>query len=164
MEAIKNIDPKDFVYIDEAGIDDNETNEYGWAPKGERFYAFKNAERTTRFSMISALNQNKIQAPLIFEGFCNRSVFECYIAKTLIPTLKPGQIVVMDNASFHKGGKIVKMIESAGCKVLYLPSYSPDLNPIEHFWFAIKNYFRKYMPITNDPTEALIIAFSFFLS
>lgn len=118
---------------------------YAWGLQGQRVYSMKRGSRTKRLSIISALNENRLQAPFVFEGYCNREVIHLYIEQVLIPTLKPGQTVIMDNASFHKSKKIKESIEKAHCKLLYLPAYSPDLNPIEHFWFALKNSMRKLL-------------------
>ena len=126
-------------------MDDNEMLDYGWSKKGERLPGQKAHLRTKRISVISVLNQNKLLAPFIFEGMCNRDIFEIYISKILLPSLKPGQVIIMDNASFHKGGKIKNLIESVGCALLYLPPYSPDFNPIEHFWFSVKHGIKKIM-------------------
>ncbi len=146
--------------MDECGIDDNEEPEYGYGPKGERVMGEKHAKRTSRLSIISALNQNILQAPFLFVGYCTRLIFEVYVEKVLLPTLKPGQTVVLDNASFHKGGRIEKLIESVDCKVVYLPPYSPDLNPIEHHWFAIKNRIKKCLnKFDNDIFKAAEYAF-----
>ena len=79
----------------------------------------------------------------MFEANCNGAIFERYIKKVLVPELQQDQIVVMDNVNFHKKDEVQKAIENAGCKVLYLPTYSPDLNPIEHCWFKIKNSIQK---------------------
>ena len=106
-------------------------------------------KRTKPLSIISSLNNNQHIAPFVFEGSCTREVFELYIERVLIPNLKKGKTVIFDNASFHKGGSIKKLIEDAGCHLLYLPPYSPDFNPIEHHWFACKNYIRKYLLMTN---------------
>lgn len=89
------------------------------------------------------MNQNNIIAPLVFEGYTNTDVFITYLDKVLVPLLQKGQVVIMDNAAFHKSPRIKKIIENAGCFLIFLPAYSPDLNPIEHFWYSIKNKFRK---------------------
>lgn len=146
--------------MDESGIDDNETYPYAWGAQGQRVYGIKKGNRAKRLSIISALNENNLQAPFVFEGYCNRDVIHLYIEQFLVPTLKPGQIVIMDNASFHKSKRIKEAIEKAQCQLLYLPAYSPDLNPIEHFWAAIKNSIRKVLARTDaDLYEAAQFAF-----
>ena len=92
---------------------------------------------------MSGLCQGSFIAPLTFEGSCNRQVFEQWLEEMLIPKLRPGQIVVLDNATFHKSEKITQLVALAGCQLNYLPPYSPDLNKIEHYWFPIKNRVRK---------------------
>ncbi len=81
--------------------------------------------------MIAALCNQNLIAPFTVEGACNRTVFEMWLETCLLPALEPGQVVVMDNATFHKGGRIEQLIQNAGCKLLYLPPYSPDFNKIE---------------------------------
>lgn len=88
-------------------------------------------------------------APLTFEGACNRQVFEKWLEKMLVPILRPGQTIILDNATFHRSEKIRKSIEDAKCELKYLPPYSPDLNKIEHQWFPIKNQVRK-MASSNE--------------
>lgn len=95
--------------------------------------------------MIAALRGKQLMAPFTIEGACNRTVFEIWIETCLIPVLKPGQKLVIDNASFHKGGRIEQLVETAGCEVWYLPPYSPDLNKIERSWFWIKSRIKKQM-------------------
>lgn len=147
--------------MDEAGIDDNETYPYGWGLKGERVHGMRLSKRDKRISIISSLNQSKLDAPFVFEGYCNQGVFEIYIEKVLLPVLIPGQTIVMDNASFHKSKKIQSLIESKGCKLLYLPAYSPDFNPIEHYWHMIKTKMRKCLKTDNSLYNAARIAFSY---
>lgn len=89
------------------------------------------------------MNQGNIIAPLVFQGYTNTDVFVAYLEKVLVPSLRKGQVIVMDNAAFHKSPRIKKIIEDAGCSLIFLPAYSPDLNPIEHFWHSIKNKIRK---------------------
>jgi len=149
------------VYLDESGMDDNEVSAYGWSKKGERLCCMKNSLRNERYSMIGSLINNVLIAPFVFTGMCDRDVFEIYLKEVLIPALKPGQWIIMDNASFHKGGKIRELIETAGCFLKYLPAYSPDFNPIEHHWSGIKSRLKKFLFTTStDIYEAARYAFS----
>ena len=148
------------VYVDEAGINNNEVYPYGWAFMGNRLLAEKPGERTQRISIIGALNKNDFIAPLVFEGYTNKDVFVQYLEKVLLPVLQKGQVIVMDNAAFHKGNVIQQTIEAAGCFLKYLPTYSPDLNPIEHHWFSKKNCLRKNLQQCNyDLLKAAEFAF-----
>lgn len=156
MNKIKNIDPKMIVYSDETGIDDNEVSLMGWAPVGKRCYALKNAERKKRFNIIAALNLNKIFAPFVFEGYSNAHIYETYIAQVLVPVLEPGMVLVIDNASFHKSKRITDLIESAKCSVLFLPPYTPEFNPIENHWSAIKTAIRRTFDKTKDFLKSII--------
>lgn len=115
---------------------------YGWNEKGERFIDLKSGQRTGRVNMIAAYCTRQLMAPFTIEGACNRVVFETWLETCLIPVLKPGQVLVIDHATFHKGGRIEQMLKPAGCTVLYLPPYSPDLNQIEKCWSWLKSRIR----------------------
>ena len=110
--------------------------------------------------MGCVLNQSELNAPFVFEGYCSHIVFEAYVEKVLLPVLIPGQTLIMDNASFHKSKKIQNLIESKGCKLLYLPAYSPDFNPIEHYWHMIKSKMRKCLKTDKNLYAAAQVAFS----
>ena len=101
---------------------------YAWNERGQRFHALKSGRRQGRVNMIAALCSSNLIAPFTVEGACNRTVFETWLESCLVPVLEAGQVVVMDNATFDKGGRIEQLIQNAGCKLLYLPPYSPDLN------------------------------------
>jgi transposase len=133
------------VYVDESGMDNREDYSYGWNERGQRFHALKSGRRQGRVNMIAAQCIGQLMAPFTVEGSCNRSVFEIWLETCLIPVLKPGQVVVMDNATFHKGGRIEQLIQQAGCQLLYLPAYSPDFNRIERCWSWLKSRIRKQL-------------------
>lgn len=156
LNEIKDLDPAKIVYSDEAGIDDNERPMMGWAPLGERCYDEKKGVRKTRYNITAALNQNQLFAPFIFEGYSNAAVYETYIEKVLIPSLKPGMVLIIDNARFHKSRRVIKLVESVGCRIIFLPPYSPDLNPIEHHWTSVKNEIRKMAEVVSDFYEAAV--------
>ena len=110
--------------------------------------------------MIAALCHRQLMAPFTIEGACNRQVFETWLTNCLIPLLKPGQIIILDNATFHKGGMIQQLIENAGCEILYLPPYSPDFNKIEKCWSWLKSRIRKVL----DEFDCLRDSMEFVLS
>jgi transposase len=156
LEEIKDIDPNVIVYSDETGIDDNEVPPRGWAPRGQRLHAKKKGIRVVRLNITAALNQGKIIAPFIFEGYSNASVYEAYIEQVLVPCLKPGMVLVIDNARFHKSAKIERLIKDAGCKIIYLPPYTPEFNPIEQCWSPIKARIRRAAETFTDFYEAAV--------
>jgi putative transposase len=110
--------------------------------------------------MIAGLCNKKIIAPLVFEGTADSELFETYVREVLIKELKQGQIVIMDNIKFHKRKEVEKLINSVGASVLFLPTYSPDLNPIEHYWFKIKHSIRKIAAQFTDFFDAVCYAVS----
>jgi transposase len=143
QEDIKNIPSHAIVYIDESGIDLTICKERGWGKKGEKLVGKKSGKYYERTNIIAGLVNNKPIAPMVFNGSCNTQVFESWFEQFLIKELKPGQVVVMDNATFHKSQKTKELIQSVGCRLLFLPPYSPDLNPIEKFWANMKRWIRK---------------------
>ena len=122
---------------------------------GQRFHALKSGRREGRVNIIAALCNQNLIAPFTVEGACNRMVFETWLETCLLPTLQPGQVVVMDNATFHKGGRIQQLIQDAGCELLYLPPYSPDLNLIERCWSWLKSQIRKKLEQFNCLRDAI---------
>ena len=127
-----------FVFIDETWVTTNMTRLYGRAVRGRRLVdAVPHGHwKTTTF--IAGLRCSGLVAPFVIDGPVNREVFELYVEKILVPELKPGDIVVMDNLSSHKGLAVRAMIRAAGAKLIYLPPYSPDLNPIEKAFAKLK--------------------------
>lgn len=130
----------------------------------QRFEALKSGRRTDRVNMIAAYCQQQLIAPFTVEGACNRVVFETWVSTCLIPVLKPGQVIILDNATFHHGGRIAELIENAGCYLLYLPPYSPDLNRIEKCWAWLKSYIRKILSCSPDLREAMEFVLKCFVS
>lgn len=161
LQKLATIDPEKIVYSDETGIDDNEVVLTGWALKGQRCYAKKNAERNTRYNIIAVYNsEGRLFAPFLFEGYCNAETYATFLERVFIPVSKPGMVLIVDNASFHKSKKITALIEQAQCRILFLPPYSPDFNPIEHLWNAVKHKTRQAAVITKDLYEAAILTLS----
>ncbi len=92
---------------------------------------------------------------MCFEGTCDTSLFNAWLQQMLIPNLTPGQVLILDNASFHKSAESQKLVEAAGCRILFLPPYSPDLNPIEKYWANMKTKVRELLSKANTFAEAL---------
>ena len=138
-------------YLDECGVDHRLYREYRRAPRGERIYQAVAGQRRERTSIIAAARQNKLVAPLVFQGSCNTEVVDAYFEQVLLPELPPGSVIVLDNARFHQSPTTQKLVEQAGCRLLFLPPYSPDLNPIEHLWAALKTRLRQNLPTAANP-------------
>jgi len=131
------------VFLDETGLNTKMTRLYGRAPRGERLVAAvpHGHWRTTTF--IAGLRQSGIIAPLVLDGPMTGAAFRAYVEQALVPALKPGDVVVMDNLAAHKVAGIEEAIVLAGASLLYLPPYSPDLNPIEQLIAQLKALLRK---------------------
>ena len=148
------------MYVDECGLDETLEREYGWQTIGQRVLGEVQGKKPNRTSLIAGLNQGNPIAPFYFEGYCNTEVVLTWITEVLVPELKPGQIIVWDNASFHQSKELENAIHQAGCHLLFLPPYSPDLNPIEHFWNTLKSWIRKIRTQTMTLQQAICLAFS----
>lgn len=109
--------------------------------------------------MIAAQVEKTILAPFVFEGTTDSKLFNHWLKTCLVPQLKPGQVVVMDNYCIHKGAETKEIVENAGCKILFLPPYSPDFNPIENYWAIIKSRIKKIKKSCEDFHQAINWAF-----
>ena len=141
--------------MDESGINQYLHREYGRSVRGEKIIGEISGKRFARQSVISALCKGKLLSPMCFEGTCDTSLFNVWLKQVLIPNLTAGQVLILDNASFHKSIESQKLVEAAGCKILFLPPYSPDLNPIEKYWANMKTKVRELLPKVRTFTEAL---------
>jgi transposase len=148
---LEKLNAQSLYYLDECGVDHRLYREHGRAPKGERIYEAVAGKRRERTSIISASQQGKLVAPLVFQGSCNTEVVDAYFEQVLLPELPPGSVIVLDNARFHQSPTTQRLVEAAGCQLFFLPAYSPDLNPIEHLWAAFKTRLRKDLPTAAIP-------------
>jgi len=136
-------------------MDERDNYGFGYSAVGERIYGLKSGRRQGRINMIAGYRDGQLIAPFTVEGACNRSVFETWLETCLIPLLKPGEWVIVDNASFHHGGRIAQLVEAAGAQVVYLPPYSPDLNRIEKCWAWLKCRIRKQLRNSENLRDAI---------
>ena len=137
------LDPNRLVFVDETGAKTNMTRRHGRAEVGERVVDHAPHGHWGTTTLVAALRLDGTTAPLAVEGATDTEVFVIYIQKVLAPSLRPGDLVVMDNLSPHKAPAVAAAIRAAGAEVVFLPPYSPDLNPIEQLWSKVKAYLRK---------------------
>lgn len=139
---LRAVDPQRLVFLDESGAQTNMSRQYGRALEGERVVDAVPGGHWSTTTMISAMRQEGVATAMVTQGATNALVFGGFVEHFLVPVLRPGDIVVMDNLSSHKASFVVEAIEAAGAEVWYLPPYSPDFNPIELMWSKVKNYLR----------------------
>jgi len=137
------IDPSRLVFIDETWTKTNMAPLRGWGPRGNRVIAKVPHGHWQTTTFLAALRHDRIEAPWLLEGPIDGESFHLYVEKVLVPTLRTGDIVIMDNLGSHKGKAIRRLIRAAGAKLLFLPKYSPDLNPIEQVFAKLKHLLRK---------------------
>ena len=159
LELIKDIVPEKLVYIDEGGIDVTEVKDRGWSKKGAKLIVRRSGKYYQRTNIVAGYVNKRSIAPMIFNGSCNTKLFETWIGQFLTKELKEGQFVVMDNATFHRSQKTRELIESVGCKLIFLPPYSPDLNPIEKFWANMKRWIKDKIEDTAQLYETIKLFF-----
>jgi transposase len=122
----------------------------GWGMRGERLIGKAPHGRWRTYTFLAALRSDGVDAPCLFDGPINGERFHAWIEQALVPTLQPGDIVVLDNLGSHKGGTVRRAIREAGAHLLFLPAYSPDLNPIEQLFSKLKHWLRRQQARTYD--------------
>jgi putative transposase len=150
------IDPKRLVFIDETWTKTNMAPLRGWGPYGSRIKAKVPHGHWKTTTFVAALRHDGIKAPWLLEGPIDGESFQIYVEKVLVPTLGPGDIVIMDHLGSHKGKAVRRLIRATGAKLLFLPKYSPDLNPIEQVFAKLKHLLRKAAARTVDAVCAAI--------
>jgi len=145
--------------VDETGIDTCLCREHGRAARGRAVTGKVSGRRFKRVGIVAGQAGKSIVAPMQYGGTMDSAFFESWFEARLLPALPERSVVVMDNASFHRKGRLHALAEKAGHRVLFLPPYSPELNPIEHFWAWLKGCLRKILPLFSSFDDALHEAF-----
>jgi transposase len=145
------LDPAALVFVDETSTHTALTRLRARAPRGERAVGSAPRNRGPNVTLLAALTPAGIAAPLVVEGAADGAVFAAYVERCLAPALRPGQVVVLDNLGAHKGERARAAVEAAGCRLLFLPAYSPDFNPIEPAFAKLKGHLRRAAARAFDP-------------
>lgn len=140
------------MFIDETWVKTNMAPLRGWGPQGQRLKATAPFGHWKTQTFIAALRHDRIDAPWVIDGPINGQLFLVYVEKVLAPTLQPGDVVILDNLGSHKGKAARAAIKAAGAHLIFLPPYSPDLNPIEQVFAKLKHLMRKAQPRTVNAT------------
>jgi transposase len=150
MEALPKINVEKLVFIDETWTTTNMTRRYGRAPRGKRCIGSAPHGHWKTTTFVGALRRRRLTAPMVTDEPMDGEMFLAYVRKFLCPTLRPGDMVILDNLSSHKVAGVEDAITATGASVLYLPPYSPDLNPIEKFFSKLKALLRKAVKRSID--------------
>jgi transposase len=150
MSGCEKEDQSEFIFLDESGLHLGMSSLYGRAKSAERVRSFDPFNKGKRTTMIAAISCEKVEAATVGEWHVDGDIFLSFIELCLVPTLRPGNIVIMDNLSTHKISGVRERIEAVGARLVYLPPYSPDLSPIELCWSKIKRMIRKKAPRTFE--------------
>ena len=153
---MKTIDANDRVFLDETGVNLAMTRLYARAPQGERAYASTPVNTGKNITVLGALSLDGVIAAMTVEGSTDTEVFFTYVQTIVVPTLRPGQIVLMDNLSSHTDERIQTALEAVGATLAYLPPYSPDFSPIEPCWSKVKAILRATAARTRETLDAAI--------
>lgn len=150
MKYQDRVDAGRLVFIDETWTRTDMAPLRGWAPRGSRLVAKVPHGRWKTMTFIAALRHDRIDAPWFIEGPIDGESFRLYVKEVLLPTLRPGDIVILDNLGSHKSKAVRQLIRSVGARIFFLPKYSPDLNPIEQVFAKLKHFLRKAAARTAD--------------
>ena len=154
-QKLLNLDKTQCIYLDESGFKPSLHREYGCKPEGEPIFGSRQGKREKKLNVIAGLSDHTLKAPFFYQGTMNSDLFNIILSEYFVPELKPGQIVIMDNASFHKSLKTKEIIEEKGCQLWFLPPYSPELNPIEQTWASLKRYVKRFRGNEDSLTMTL---------
>lgn len=156
LATITAIPVEKLIFLDESGVTTQMTRQWGRAPKGERILETTPQGRWTVLTTLGAMSLRGIDAAMTIPSATDGDIFRVYVKQVLSPKLKPGDAVVMDNLSAHKVAGIRRQIEACGARLIYLPPYSPDLNPIEQAWSKLKQFLRSAKARTDQALDQAV--------
>jgi transposase len=159
VEKLKGIPSENLVYVDETGINQYLYREYAYAPRGEKITGTISGKKYKRTNIVAGICGWKWVAPLEYDGTTDSILFEYWFEHRLLKEIKPGSVIVLDNATFHRKSVLPDLAKEKNCQVLFLPPYSPDLNPIEKKWAWLKKKLRKILPVFDSLENALVCCF-----
>lgn len=152
------LDPGHLVFVDESGAQTNMVRTYARSPRGTRAKGCAPESGYEQLTMLGALSLSGLEALMTIKAATDTDVMVAFVEHVLVPTLRPGQIVILDNLKPHKARRVRELIEAAGSRLLFLPPYSPDMNPIEQAWSKLKTYLRGAAAHTREALEEAIAA------
>lgn len=147
---------EDLVFVDESGVNRSMTPRYGRSPRGERCYGEAPRNHGKNVTLLGALTAEGISACLQVEGATTIEVFTAFVEEILLPVLRPGQVVLLDNLSVHRCSRVEALVDQAGAHVVWLPRYSPEFNPIEQAWSKLKGLLRRWEARTEAALDTAI--------
>jgi transposase len=155
-QEVATIDPSGLVFVDESATNLAMTRRYGRAPRGERVSESVPRNYGESISVVGALSLSGVRAAMTVSGAVDTLCFDAFITRVLVPQLKAGEVVVLDNLNVHKASRIEKAVAAVGASVMWLPPYSPDMTPIEQCWSKIKQYLRSVKARTRAELDAAL--------
>ena len=157
QEQAKQLPTRDLVIVDETGSRINMTPLYGYAPRGKRAIGTVPRNYGANLTLIASLSVQGMGEAMLLDDSADAAAFEAYVEQILAPSLRPGQIVILDNLSIHLGPRVKEAIEARGCQLLFLPAYSPDFSPIEGAFSKLKAILRRVGARTRETLQEAII-------
>jgi transposase len=161
IETIDGYPQHKLYYVDECGVDKYLYREYAYAPRGVSVLGKVSGKKFKRTNIVAAKCGDKVVASMTYDGTTDSELFECWFEKMLLKSIPLYSVIILDNATFHRKARLHELAATHECEVLFLPPYSPDLNPIENFWAWMKSKLRKILPYFDDFDDALIDCFKF---
>jgi len=155
LRCLARVSPRKIAWIDETGVDHRLRRLFGRSLRDEPIYEKISGSRRGRTSVLAALLQGKLVAPICFDGTCDSAIFENWLEKEFFPSQKKGTVAVLDNAAFHRKKQCQKIAKRFKCRLLFLPPYSPHLNDIEPMWAVLKAILKKDLPTAQDKFQTI---------